>query len=56
MARNNSKKGMMTVADAGRKGGMVTKREYGSEFYSRIGKKGGQRSHRGKKNNEKMTK
>ena len=31
----------MTVAEAGRKGGEVVKERYGSEFYQRIGRKGG---------------
>jgi general stress protein YciG len=48
MPRNaNPKKGAMTVQEAGRKGGEATKRSHGSDFYSRIGKKGGQRSRRG---------
>ena len=31
----------MTVQEAGRKGGLVTSRKYGSEFYEEIGRKGG---------------
>lgn len=34
--------GKMTVAEAGRKGGLKVAQERGSEFYSRIGKKGGE--------------
>lgn len=33
----------MTVAEAGRKGGLENKRRHGPEFYREIGKKGGQR-------------
>lgn len=35
------KKGKMTVAEAGRKGGQMTSRSHGSEFYHQIGTKGG---------------
>ncbi|MEK7862570.1 MAG: hypothetical protein AAB295_04820 [Chloroflexota bacterium] len=31
----------MTVAEAGRMGGRLVSEKYGSEFYERIGKKGG---------------
>ena len=31
----------MTVAEAGRKGGLKTSETHGSEFYSEIGSKGG---------------
>ena len=34
-------KGKMTVAEAGRKGGLKTSETHGSEFYSEIGSKGG---------------
>lgn len=51
---SNRKRGAMTVEEAGRKGGMTTKAQYGPEFYSRIGKKGGQHSHRRK--NQKQAK
>ena len=34
-------KGKMTVAEAGRKGGLKTSETYGYEFYSEIGHKGG---------------
>ncbi len=44
---SNRRKGSMTVQEAGRKGGEATKKSHGSDFYSRIGKKGGQRSRRG---------
>ena len=35
------KKGTMTVAEAGRRGGKRTSATHGSEFYSEIGSKGG---------------
>jgi uncharacterized protein len=34
-------KGKMTVAEAGRKGGLKTSQTHGEEFYSEIGRKGG---------------
>jgi len=34
-------KGAMTVKEAGRRGGVSTKKKYGPEFYQSIGKKGG---------------
>jgi uncharacterized protein len=34
-------KGKMTVAEAGRKGGLRTSATHGDEFYSEIGRKGG---------------
>lgn len=36
------KKGVMTVQEAGRKGGNTVKEKYGPEFYSKIGQKGGE--------------
>jgi general stress protein YciG len=36
-------KGMMTVQEAGRKGGMKTAQTHGKDFYEEIGHKGGQR-------------
>jgi uncharacterized protein len=36
-------KGKMTVGEAGRKGGETVKKKYGPEFYSEIGKKGGEK-------------
>lgn len=33
--------GKMTMAEAGRKGGMTTKQRHGHEYYVGIGKKGG---------------
>ena len=42
MARKIVKKPMTTV-EAGRRGGMTTLRRHGREFFSKIGKKGGQR-------------
>jgi general stress protein YciG len=35
------KKGKMTVAEAGRKGGLKTAETHGEAFYSEIGRKGG---------------
>jgi len=43
---NLRKKGKMTVAEAGRKGGEKTYETHGSEFYSEIGSKGGQKVRR----------
>jgi general stress protein YciG len=34
-------KGAMSVREAGRKGGELTKARYGKDYYSEIGKKGG---------------
>ncbi len=34
-------KGKMTVAEAGRKGGLRTSETHGEKFYSEIGRKGG---------------
>jgi general stress protein YciG len=34
-------KGQMTVAEAGRKGGLTVRDERGHEFYEEIGRKGG---------------
>lgn len=36
------KKGEMSVREAGKMGGNKVKQEYGPEFYSQIGKKGGE--------------
>ncbi len=41
--RTEKGKGKMTVEEAGRKGGETTAEEHSSEFYSDIGKKGGQK-------------
>ena len=38
--------GGMTVAEAGRRGGNAVKDKYGPDYYSEIGKKGGQASRR----------
>lgn len=35
-------KGAMTVREAGRKGGEVTAKRHGPQFYEEIGRKGGQ--------------
>ncbi len=43
MAKPKSSKGAMTVAEAGRKGGLTTRDERGREFYEDIGRKGGQK-------------
>ena len=40
------RKGKMTVEEAGRMGGEKTSETHGSEFYSRIGSKGGQKVRR----------
>jgi uncharacterized protein len=37
------KAGAMTVREAGRKGGEVTARRHGPQFYEQIGRKGGQK-------------
>jgi general stress protein YciG len=37
-----AEKGAMTVKEAGRRGGVSTKKRYGPEFYQSIGKKGGE--------------
>ena len=42
-------KSEMTVREAGRKGGEAVKRKYGSEYYAKIGRKGG---HGGKSSEE----
>ena len=36
------KKGQMTVEEAGRRGGLKTSETHGEEFYSEIGRKGGE--------------
>jgi len=38
-----SKKGKMTVAEAGRRGGEKTSQTHGREFYEQIGRKGGEK-------------
>jgi general stress protein YciG len=40
-ARKPSPRGAMTVAEAGRKGGLTVRNERGHEFYEEIGRKGG---------------
>ncbi len=42
MANDKERKGSMTVAEAGRKGGETVRDERGREFYEEIGKKGGE--------------
>ena len=37
-----AEKGVMTVREAGRKGGRTTKSRHGPEFYEAIGRKGGE--------------
>lgn len=39
---NMAERGIMTVREAGRKGGRTTKRRHGPEFYVAIGRKGGE--------------
>lgn len=41
--KSMSKKGQMSVQEAGRKGGQTTSREHGPQFYHEIGTKGGHR-------------
>jgi general stress protein YciG len=41
--KSTAKKGGMTVAEAGRKGGQKVRDERGHEFYEEIGRKGGQK-------------
>jgi uncharacterized protein len=38
-----TRKGKMTVAEAGRKGGQKTASTHGREFYEEIGRKGGEK-------------
>jgi len=38
---DESKRGKMSVAEAGKRGGMRTSETHGEEFYSEIGSKGG---------------
>jgi general stress protein YciG len=42
-AAKKSEKGGMTVREAGRKGGEVTAKRHGPQFYEEIGRKGGQK-------------
>jgi general stress protein YciG len=41
--KKTAKGGGMTVAEAGRKGGLTVKAERGHAFYEEIGRKGGQK-------------
>jgi general stress protein YciG len=41
--RTEERKGKMTVAEAGRKGGEKTASTHGREFYEKIGRKGGEK-------------
>jgi hypothetical protein len=41
--RSEDRKGKMTVAEAGRKGGEKTASTHGREFYEEIGRKGGEK-------------
>ena len=43
---NEKKRGKMTVEEAGRMGGEKTAETHGEEFYSEIGRKGGQKVRR----------
>jgi hypothetical protein len=40
-SKKSGSKGSMTVAEAGRKGGLKVRDERGHEFYEEIGRKGG---------------
>ena len=40
---SKTKKGSITVAEAGRRGGLKTAENHGKEFYEAIGRKGGER-------------
>jgi general stress protein YciG len=40
-AKKSGAKGTMTVAEAGRKGGLTVRDQRGHEFYEEIGRKGG---------------
>jgi uncharacterized protein len=42
-AQPRSRKGAMTVAEAGRKGGLAVRDKRGHEFYEEIGRKGGRK-------------
>ena len=42
-AHKENRKGKMTVAEAGRKGGEKTAQTHGREFYEEIGRKGGEK-------------
>ena len=42
-SENGNSKGKMTVAEAGRRGGVETARTHGREFYEAIGRAGGQK-------------
>ncbi len=37
------RKGQLSVAEAGRKGGLAVKKKYGRPFYQEIGQRGGQK-------------
>ena len=39
--KSEEEKGEMTVEEAGQKGGEITSRKYGHDFYEEIGHKGG---------------
>lgn len=43
MAERKEPRGGMTVQEAGRKGGQTVLEQRGPDFFSRIGKKGGQK-------------
>lgn len=42
-ARRSSSKSLMSVAEAGRRGGEITASRYGHDFYQEIGRKGGRK-------------
>jgi general stress protein YciG len=43
VAQKQNPNGKMTRAEAGRKGGLMTKKRHGSEFFGRIGRVGGKK-------------
>jgi general stress protein YciG len=44
--RNNGNRSQITVQEAGRRGGNATLQNQGRDFFSRIGKRGGQKTAR----------
>jgi len=43
LSQKKVSRSQMTVQEAGRRGGETVKEKYGSEFYSQIGQKGGEK-------------
>ncbi|RJR25983.1 stress-induced protein, KGG, repeat-containing protein [Candidatus Microgenomates bacterium] len=56
MAQNKDNIESITVEEAGRSGGTTTRDRYGSEFYSEIGRKGGQARAKSQKNKKRARK